>query len=523
VGDPLFSMQYLDYAVGGWQAVLGILGMNLYHDNSTDNWVLPDASQDGAYFEMISRTNTQQAIIEAGYALATGGVAALIPMLNLNGGSAAKAVIFNEFGHDHDLRIETSGNPNMVLVDGGNDELILGHGSHPTGGAISADEKIWISKEDDFTFFSMSSVRDDGTVPLNSITGYAARGTNSIPTGTMSGDLFMIMGARGHIGTEWGITSAFFSMQATEDWGAANKGTDFVFEATPAGSAARGEQLRLGSEIVFNGESIDLNFRIESDVDTHSFFLQGSDGFIGIGHPTPYYHLVLGDGAAGAYANPVFGIRSASDELGTIAFGDADAGVARYAGYIEYSHVTGDLSLGAENGVSVQGLMVTGSGVAFPGSPAEDDLYYREDLQLMCVFDGTRWVTVNEYVSTVASGVFDVTVSHAHSGAVNHFNNGIVVTAMYAHIYTDGSHDGTDHYTVKARCYNETRGANQTSAELGSTDGLAAGWRRMTPVTGQWIVFTTQMEWMDTLMTKVNAPTQCSGEYSSVYYRIIIT
>lgn len=40
---------------------------------------------------------------------------------------------------------------------------------------------------------------------------------------------------------------------------------------------------------------------------------------------------------------------------------------------------------------------IGGKGVAFPPSPTANDLFFREDLNLLCEFDGIRWLTVNEY------------------------------------------------------------------------------------------------------------------------------
>lgn len=37
------------------------------------------------------------------------------------------------------------------------------------------------------------------------------------------------------------------------------------------------------------------------------------------------------------------------------------------------------------------------SGTAFPGSPTADDLFYRTDRNLIYFYDGTRWLTINEY------------------------------------------------------------------------------------------------------------------------------
>src|SRR5688572_13447523 len=37
-------------------------------------------------------------------------------------------------------------------------------------------------------------------------------------------------------------------------------------------------------------------------------------------------------------------------------------------------------------------------GTSFPGSPSTDDKYYRTDLNLLCVYDGTRWLTTQQYI-----------------------------------------------------------------------------------------------------------------------------
>jgi hypothetical protein len=42
-----------------------------------------------------------------------------------------------------------------------------------------------------------------------------------------------------------------------------------------------------GTGAVFNETGEDLDFRIESDTNTHAFFLQGSDGYVGIGTSSP--------------------------------------------------------------------------------------------------------------------------------------------------------------------------------------------------------------------------------------------
>lgn len=37
------------------------------------------------------------------------------------------------------------------------------------------------------------------------------------------------------------------------------------------------------------------------------------------------------------------------------------------------------------------------TGTSFPGSPSTNDLFYRTDLSLLCFYDGTRWLSLNQY------------------------------------------------------------------------------------------------------------------------------
>jgi hypothetical protein len=57
------------------------------------------------------------------------------------------------------------------------------------------------------------------------------------------------------------------------------------------------------------------------------------------------------------------------------------------------AHGGPDYSISTTGGVGL--IMI---GVAFPALPAPDELFYRTDLDLLCRWDGARWLTENEYV-----------------------------------------------------------------------------------------------------------------------------
>ena len=105
-------------------------------------------------------------------------------------------------------------------------------------------------------------------------------GTGEIPTLTADGASIQFLGA----GT-WSSTSAPGRI---------------VFNTTPAATTTPVERFQLAAgEAVFNDPGNDYDFRVESDTNTHAFFVQGSDGFVGIGTSAPdrLLHLSSADTA----------------------------------------------------------------------------------------------------------------------------------------------------------------------------------------------------------------------------------
>jgi hypothetical protein len=116
---------------------------------------------------------------------------------------------------------------------------------------------------------------------------------------------------------------------------------------------------------VFNETGADVDFRVESDTVDHALFVQGSDGFVGIGTSSPAVALDV-NGATNTQLR-----LTASDSLGAsiINFGD-QANAAQ--GRIIYSHVTDSFSFKTNNvndrlGIDSSGNVLIGqdSGDAF--------------------------------------------------------------------------------------------------------------------------------------------------------------
>jgi hypothetical protein len=96
---------------------------------------------------------------------------------------------------------------------------------------------------------------------------------------------------------------------------------------------------RLGidpTETVFNQDSADVDFRVESDNLTHALFVQGSDGFVGVGVTAPSYPLEVQSGGVGTVLRAGTAFVSI-DSVGSAASpslifnGDGDTGIWRAA------------------------------------------------------------------------------------------------------------------------------------------------------------------------------------------------
>jgi len=80
------------------------------------------------------------------------------------------------------------------------------------------------------------------------------------------------------------------------------------------------------------------------------------------------------------------------------------------------------LAIGAAGGAlsRVNGAVAWNSGTAFP-TAATGDRYWRTDLGLECYYDGTRWLTVQEYTlsnsaaSLAADGIFYIALSNTYA------------------------------------------------------------------------------------------------------------
>jgi prepilin-type processing-associated H-X9-DG protein len=232
------------------------------------------------------------------------------------------SVVVNEASADVDFRVESNGNANMLFVDGGNNRVGVGEDTPQV------------------------SLHVDGPI-----------------RGTFAGD------GTDKIGFGAGSSSSWYSYIQGEDDGSANVGLSF--HTTTNAGVANIEHARMYPDTgtVFNEAGVDLDFRVESDGNTHMLFVDGGDNRVGIG-VAPSQALSVSDGAHITVAN--------------------SAG----------AHTDGEytLAVGANSGsksIETQGSILCGGSIFLGGAAAGNALNDYEEGNWTPVYDG----------STSASGV----------------------------------------------------------------------------------------------------------------------
>ena len=173
------------------------------------------------------------------------------------------SVTINDSSADVDFRIESNGNQHMLFVDAGNDHVNIGTSSD-FGGVLNVNG---------------GAVFDDATTLDPDTMGNGRLGLGQIADGGGFASPGLGFGGTG------GNTAAIVNASGTLFFGLGDKSNANSLKSMIVASQ---------TEISFNEDSLDADFRVESDGSTHALFLQASDSAIGINNssPTAKLHIV---------------------------------------------------------------------------------------------------------------------------------------------------------------------------------------------------------------------------------------
>ncbi|MFQ3255702.1 MAG: hypothetical protein ACI9W7_000160 [Porticoccaceae bacterium] len=168
----------------------------------------------------------------------------------------------------------------------------------------------------------------------------ASTNTPALASGTGTNGEFYIVSVAGTTNldgiTNWGIGDwALFNGTV---WQRVEGGADGNFDDLTANT------LVIDGQATFNASGADADFRVDADTDTHALFVQGSDGFVGVGNSAPSARLEVGAGVSSETLKVNAGagwadvrLHSSASNGGSVYFNDgADAGQIFYYHVADY-------------------------------------------------------------------------------------------------------------------------------------------------------------------------------------------
>ena len=177
---------------------------------------------------------------------------------------SSTATIFNETGADIDFRVESNNVDVMLVVDGGNDKVGIGIVPAAT---LHVRENAGLNTTVELLRLDCGSTTHvggkGGKISFRDISVYT-------PTAEI-------------IARREGVSGGSHLEFSLRDVVRLGLFSDGGFTTTPAA----------GGHAVFNQGSVDADFRVESNGDTHMFFVDGGNNAVGIGDGTPSTELLL--------------------------------------------------------------------------------------------------------------------------------------------------------------------------------------------------------------------------------------
>ena len=185
------------------------------------------------------------------------------------------ATIFNEDSVDVDFRVESNGNTHMLFVDGGADCVNIG-GSTDRGGLLNVEGNggVVIRVDDNNDALKLQSTDTDANAgPLLTL----ERSNNSAANDDELGRILFKAQNNANQAVEYVLIRSLIA-DATDG---SEDGQLFI--DLMSGGTSRRTLTMTGTATVFNEDSIDRDFRVESNGNTHMLFVDGANDRVFIG------------------------------------------------------------------------------------------------------------------------------------------------------------------------------------------------------------------------------------------------
>ena len=169
--------------------------------------------------------------------------------------------------------------------------------------------------------------------------------------------------------------------------------------------------------------------------------------------------------------------------------------------------------------------MTTAASTDFPAAPSSGDQYFRTDLGLDCYYDGTRWLTKNEYAINFwpASAVEVISDDQDIADPITLGTDDNVYITSVAGVFGVGStNGGSDYWDIVLYGYQQNFAGGQTFATL-STAALTAGQTTALEVAATLNMHATDNVLFQFTSSETGDPSNLYVDSLTIYYRKIIT
>ena len=337
---------------------------------------------------------------------------------NLDLGSAS--TVFNQDSADIDFRVESNNNTHALFVDAGSSHVCLNtatdHGGvlnvETTGNAVNLVLVCTDTDGNEGPYLDLT--RDAGNVPSD-------------------GDSMGLIRFRND-NTNLEMHNYATIETRTVDVSAGTEDGRLEITTIVAGTEGTSRALFNSGETVFNDNSADLDFRVESNNNSSMLFVDAGNDSVGIKQSNPSGYnaaardLVVGDGSSTGGIT----IAGGTGSNGNIFFADG-GGSDGYRGFVQYRHSVDDLILGA---VTETMLNLASAEVVF-----NDDSYDRNfrvesdsDTHMLFVDASNNTLSVGTSSPPPSHTVNNPTMSIARAARIGEFVHGSV-----QNIYNSGN------------------------------------------------------------------------------------
>ena len=108
------------------------------------------------------------------------------------------------------------------------------------------------------------------------------------------------------------------------------------------------------------------------------------------------------------------------------------------------------------------------SGTGFPGGPANNDVFYRTDRDILYFYDGTRWLSLNLYRENMSALTGSTTTSGTIVGRlpVWHSTYDLWLESLWTALYVGTTNTGSAYWTAALKKYQSDFATSSTLASV---------------------------------------------------------